>query len=68
MYTIKTYCYQTNETYKETYKTEKERFIGLLSLLEREDNELTYQELKNLIETGIHSDGQDTIELSEVIK
>ena len=66
IHVIKTYSYTDNEIYIETFNTREELKFGLHEMLEREDNELSYEELENLLMSGLHNDGYDTIEIYEL--
>lgn len=65
-YIITSYDYSAGETYQEKYDTEKEMLAGLYEMLEREERNLTEEDVQTLITTGYYGDNYDNITLSKV--
>ena len=64
-YYIKAYDYLNDEYYQEVYETESERLTGLKEFLERDDINLSDDEMEDFLKTKLYSYGYDWIELLE---
>lgn len=64
-YYIKAYDHLNDEYYQEVYETESERLTGLKEFLERDDINLSDNEMEDFLKTKLYSYGYDWIELLE---
>lgn len=64
-YYIEAYDHLNDEYYQEVYETESERLTGLKEFLERDDINLSDDEMEGFLKTKLYSYGYDWIELLE---